>query len=303
MRHTPVLLREIIEALHLAPGKHVIDCTLGDAGHAEAILEATAPNGMLLGIDADPEAILRAKKFLYPYQNRAVLVRSNFIHLGQIVLEQRFGPVHGILFDLGWSTPQFEERERGFSFQHPEERLDMRFGPEDGGETASEIVRDASTDELARIFRRYGEEPMAKEIADAIGRERQKHPIELVGDLVEIILAVYRKKLKTKKEVPWIRGLHPATKVFQAMRIAVNKELEALREIIPTAIDLLAPHGRLVIISFHSLEDRIVKHAFQDAVRDGKARFVSKRPVRPRAEESAANPKARSAKLRAIEKI
>lgn len=299
MRHVPVLLHEVIDALALSPGKHIIDCTLGDAGHAEHILRHTAPDGRLLGIDVDPEAILRAKKFLHEHKDRVQFVRDNFVSLSRIVNEQQYGPVDGILMDLGWSTPQFEERGRGFSFSHPDEPLDMRLSGKDG-QTAAALLQELSESELYKILKVYGEEKQAKRIAAAIVAARKEQDINTVGALVEIILSVYRQVLKTDKEVPWIGGLHPATKSFQALRIAVNNELEVIEQAIPAAIDVLAPGGRLAIISFHSLEDRIVKHQFKAAKN---VQILTKKPIVCGKEEYDANPPSRSAKLRVIQKI
>jgi 16S rRNA (cytosine1402-N4)-methyltransferase len=299
-RHIPVLPAETIAALALKSGDSAIDATLGDAGHAEAILRATAPNGKLLGIDADPEAILRAKQFLYEFGERVRFVRDSFGNLSDIALRESFGPVRGILMDLGWSTPQFEERGRGFSFRK-DEPLDMRYGA-GGGRTAAELIAAADTDELEKIFREYGEEKFAKDIARAITEARRGSPIERTGQFTEIILSVYRKKLRSAKEVPWAGGLHPATKVFQALRIAVNDELGVLERALPQAVDALAPGGRLAVITFHSLEDRIVKHFFKKY--EGKTlRGVTKKPVICGTAEYDANPRARSAKLRVIEKL
>ncbi len=300
MRHVPVLLSETIEALKLKSGMHVIDCTLGDAGHAEAILEATAPNGKLLGVDADPEAILRAKQFLYRFGDRVVFVRDNFSGLGESVSRLAFGPVHGIIMDLGWSSPQFEERGRGFSFQK-DEPLDMRYG---GGEstTAADVVNVTREDELERIFREYGEEKLSKEIARAMIEKRRIAPIIRTVQLVEVILETYKKKLQSKKDVPWVGGLHPATKVFQALRIAVNNEYGVLEKALPQAINVLAPSGRLAVITFHSGEDRIVKHFFKHQEHKT-IRMVYKKPIVCVKEEYEANPRARSAKLRVVEKL
>lgn len=300
-RHIPVLLNETIDQLALGPGKNVVDCTLGDAGHSTAILSATKPNGKLLGIDADPEAILRAKHFLHDHLDRITLVRSNFVHLGEIVKEETYGPIHGILMDLGWSSPQFEERGRGFSFQK-DEPLDMRFEGSHGGQTAAEIIAQASVDELTDIFADYGEERFARDIAKEIEHARKESPIKTTNELTEVVLRAYRKKLRTDKDVPWVGGLHPATKVFQALRIAVNRELDVLKEVLPQAIETLAAGGRLAVITFHSLEDRIVKHYFKSI--DGKgARIITKKPIIPSDAEGEENPRARSAKLRVIEKL
>jgi len=319
MRHVPVLLNEVIESLQLKPNVNVIDCTLGDAGHAEEILKRTAPNGILLGIDADPESILRAKNYLYEYQKQVIFVRDNFVGLKDIVEKNEFGPVHAVLLDLGWSSSQFEERRRGFSFLKTDEPLDMRYHAEiprtkleipnklqnqnfNDTLTAAEIVNRSSQQELTRILKEYGEEVLALEIACAIVGRRKEKKIATVGNLVEIILAEYRKKLRTKKEVPWVGGLHPATKVFQALRIAVNDELGVLEHFLPQIAEVLAPGGRAAIITFHSLEDRIVKHYFKE--QNGKTlRIVTKKPIAPTGEEIERNPRAGSAKLRVMERL
>lgn len=299
----PVLLDKVIENLELVPGYNAIDCTLGDAGHAEKILEMTSPNGRLLGIDADPESLLRAKQYLYGFGSRVEFVRDNFTRLAEIMESAKFGPVHGIIMDLGWSTPQFEERGRGFSFLR-EEPLDMRYGTFEGqtNQTAAEILQELSAEDLARIFKEFGEEKFCEEIAFAIVDARKREAIEKTGQLVEIILMVYRNKLKTQKEIPWIGGLHPATKVFQALRVAVNKELEALELALPQAVDALETGGRLAIITFHSLEDRLVKHFFKS--KDKRTlNILTKKPIVASSEERMANPRAGSAKLRVAQKI
>ncbi len=325
MRHVPVLLHETIYFLQLKPGTNVIDCTLGDAGHAEAILEKTSPNGKLLGIDADPESLLRAKQNLYRFEGRAVFARDNFVNLTKIIAEHNFGPVNGILLDLGWSSPQFEERGRGFSFEK-DETLDMRYDstrhseqseeslsqPTDGQRsfttfrmtsgTAADVVNNYSESELIRIFKLYGEEKLSSEIAGAIVEERKDNPIERTKQLVKIILDVYRTKLHSEKDIPWIGGLHPATKVFQALRIEVNHELEVLKQALPQAVEALAPQGRLAVISFHSLEDRIVKQYFQK-ISGSQINIITKKPIVATDAEVNQNPRARSAKLRVIEKL
>lgn len=302
----PVLLKEVVESLELKSGMNIIDCTLGDGGHSEQILEATAPQGKLLGIDADPESLLRAKKYLHRFGDRVLYVRSNFSNLAQVMRDTSFGPVNGVIIDLGWSSPQFEERGRGFSFQNKDEPLDMRYDVRSeengGGKTAADIVNTISEEELERLFREYGEEQAAKDIAKAIVEQRKKKKFERVGDLVDAILAVFRKKLGTNKEVPWVGGLHPATKIFQALRIAVNDELGVIEKVLPEAVAILAPGGRLAVITFHSLEDRIVKHFFK--AKDSKTiRIITKKPITAGEEEHANNPRARSAKLRVIEKL
>ncbi len=303
MRHVPVLLNEVVEGLDLKSGDRVIDCTLGDAGHAEKILEAINPQGTLLGIDADPEALLRAKQYLYRFGERAQFVRDNFVHLKTIAEKHNFTPVNAILMDLGWSSPQFAERGRGFSFQN-DEPLDMRYGGSSaaGLQTSAELLATAPREELERIFREYGEEKLSREIAAAIMGSRADAPIERTGQLTEIILETYRKKLHSKKEIPWIGGLHPATKIFQALRIAVNDEFGVLETVLPQAIDILAPGGRLAVITFHSGEDRMVKHFFKKY--QGKLlTLITAKPIVPSEQEVEHNPRAGSAKLRIIQKL
>lgn len=302
MRHVPVLADEVIESLKLKSKMNVVDCTLGDAGHAEMILNKIKPEGRLLGIDADPESVLRAKQYLYGFGERVVFIRDNFVHLKKIVADVGLQPVNAILLDLGWSTPQFEERGRGFSFEK-DEPLDMRFsgGQSDAGsKTAQQVLNESSFAELKRVFKQFGEEKFSESIAEAIVTARKIKPLEKTGELTEIVLKVYREKLHSDKEVPWIGGIHPSTKIFQALRIETNNELKVLQEVLPQAIEVLATGGRLAVITFHSLEDRIVKHYFQKSslVVD----ILTKKPIISGAKELELNPKARSAKLRVVEK-
>lgn len=301
MRHVPVLLREVIDSLQLKAGMNVIDCTLGDGGHSQEILKVISPNGRLLGIDADDESLSRAQEFLSQYSDRTVFVEKNFVYLSEIVQETKFGPVNGILMDFGWSSPQFADRNRGFSFQNPDELLDMRYGKE-VEQSAGDLINTHEESELEKIFREYGEEKLSKEIAKEIIQTRKIKQIKTVGELVEIILQVYRKKLRTDKEIPWIGGLHPATKVFQAIRIAVNDELGVIRRALPQAVETLASGGRLAVITFHSLEDRIVKHFFKSLPTD-QFHIITKKPIEASEAEYEENPPSRSAKLRIIEKI
>lgn len=299
-RHIPVLLQEVLSTLELKSGDVVIDGTVGDAGHSEKMLEAIGPKGKLLAIDADSESLLRAKQYLYRFGDQVVYVRSNFSELERVVREENFPPANAILLDLGWSSPQFAERGRGFSFQN-DEPLNMTYsGSEEN--TAADLINKNSEEELTKIFKEYGEENLSQEIAAAIVAYRKGEPITRTGQLTEIILAAYRKKLKTDKEIPWVGGLHPATKVFQALRIAVNDELGKVESVIPQAMAALASGGRLAIITFHSLEDRIVKHAFKDLEHKKNASLITKKPIVCGPEEYEANPRARSAKLRVIQK-
>ncbi|MBU0546302.1 16S rRNA (cytosine(1402)-N(4))-methyltransferase RsmH [Patescibacteria group bacterium] len=301
-RHIPVLVGEVIDGLNLKPGTNAVDCTLGDGGHAEAILEKTAPNGKLVGVDADVESILRAKRNLYRYEDRVIFVRDNFQNIKKIIAESKVAPIHAILIDLGWSTPQFAERGRGFSFEK-DEPLDMRYesGREEH-ETASDILNNYNQEELEKILKNFAEEKFHKEIAESIVEERKSKKIETTKELAEIVLKVYRRKLNSDKEIPWIGGIHPATQTFQALRIAVNKELEVLKKVLPDAIEALTPGGRLAVISFHSLEDRIVKQYFKK-IENKEITLLNKKPIIAGEEELRENPRARSAKLRIVEKI
>ncbi len=303
--HKPVLLKEVLEHLNPQSNQNFIDCTLGDGGHTAVILEKTGPNGKLLGIDLDPIAIEAAKLKI----DRLMTVEGNFKNLKKIVSENKFGPVHGILLDLGFRSEQIEDSPspngfgvtsgKGLSFKK-HEILDMRFGPGVGNLTAKEIVNAWPQNDLAGIFKTYGEEKNALGIAQEIIRARKEKLIIYSDELAEIILRFYRRKLGTKKEIPWIGGLHPATKVFQALRIAVNDELNNLKSVLPQAEEILAPGGRLAVISFHSLEDRIVKHFLKSSK---KLKIINKKPIAPSEEETKFNPRSRSAKMRVAEKL
>ncbi len=297
MRHKPVLAKEVLEQLNLKSGMRVVDGTLGDAGHSELILEKILPKGKLLGIDMDPEAILRAKKFLESSEENVILVRDNFSNLNKILQKEDFTPVDAILLDLGWSSPQFEERGRGFSFQK-DEPLDMRFGGEaqdhENSETAEVILNEAGFEELEKIFREYGEEKFSKEIAKKVLEYRKKEKITRTSQLAEIAVDVYKKKGSREK-------IHPATRIFQALRIAVNNEIHILKDVLPQAVDNLKVGGRVAVISFHSLEDRVVKHFFKS--QQDKLKIITKKPISPNQEELNENRRARSAKLRVAEKI
>lgn len=298
MRHIPVLKDEVLSFVPTKSDLKVVDCTLGDAGHSELILEKIQGQGRLLGIDADVESVLRAKRFLYRFEDQTIFVRDNFKNLNKILKENNFEGVDFILADFGWSTPQFKERGRGFSFEGVEP-LDMRYS-DNQEKTAKDLINNSSVDELAKIFTDFGEEKFAKDIAIKIGKQRKIKEIDTNKELNDLILQVYREKLSSSKEIPWIGGLHPATKVFQALRMAVNEELEVIKEFLPQAVDVLNKEGRLAIITFHSLEDRIVKHYFQA---NKKIKILTKKPISASEEEIKENPSSRSAKLRVVEKI
>ncbi len=292
-RHVPVLLNETLEALALQPGENVIDCTLGMGGHASAMLDATTPTGKLLGFDADEAALDAARSNLGRFGSRAMLVHESYRNVGKVLHTSGFGPVHAALLDAGFSSFVIDDPARGFSFR-ADGPLDMRFDARQET-TAAGIVNEWPLDDLARILWGYGEERFARKIAEAIVEARRTTPITGTIQLTDIIAHA----------VPaWYRRhrTHFATKTFQALRIAVNDELTGLEETIPQLFEALEPGGRLAIISFHSLEDRIVKHAFRDLEQAGKAKLYTKRPIIAGDDEAGKNPRSRSAKLRVLKK-
>jgi 16S rRNA (cytosine1402-N4)-methyltransferase len=308
--HLPVMPAEVLETLAPAAGSLQIDATVGGGGHTERILEAASPDGRVLGLDADGAAIERVGIRLARFGDRLVLRRSNFRELAAVAPEAGFGAVDGALFDLGLSSFQLADRERGFGFRAGGP-LDMRFDTA-RGVPASELLGTLSADELAALFRRYGEEPSAWKIAKAIVAARATSPVESAEDLAALIERVSPGNPRVR------RRIHPATRVFQALRIAVNEELDALAEGLAAAVDLLRPGGRIVVLSYHSLEDRIVKR-FLAAERRGcvcppeapvcvcgkapRLRLVTRPSLVPTDEEITANPRARSARLRAAERL
>ena len=318
-QHEPVLLKEVIEYLNPRPGQNFIDCTIGGGGHTKAILDKTAPDGKLLAIDLDKQALITTKKNLASYEDRVTYIQDNFVKLKQIYNEQfSLHKINGILFDLGFSSFELEDKNRGFSFQI-DGPLDMRFDKRQLL-TAAEIVNTWPAEKLKKVIQEYGQESylMAHEITNKIIKARQKNKISKTKELVGAILLAFRNKLRSKKEIPWIGGIHPATKTFQALRIAVNDELNNLREVLPQALDILEREGRLAVISFHSLEDRIVKEFLKREARDcicppeqpicqcehkAVLKILTKKPVTPQESEIKMNRRSRSAKLRVAEKM
>lgn len=290
--HQPVLPDEAIGLLDLSPGKTVVDGTIGLGGHSSEILKRIAPGGRLIGIDLDESALKIAKAKLAPDSNQINLFFDNFANLENILKKLGIKGVDGIILDLGLSSFQLSEAGRGFSFLTAAP-LDMRMN-QSAKTTAKDIVNKARFDELIRIFQDYGEERWSKRIAKAIINSRQKHPIETTQDLVGII----------QSSIPYKGGkIHPATRVFQALRIAVNNELDNLSKFLQTAENNLKSQGRLAIISFHSLEDRLVKRAFIDKKAKNIFKIITKKPITPTRDETDKNPRSRSAKLRVAEKI
>ncbi len=283
------MCERVVEMLRIRREGAYVDATVGLGGHAEAIVRELGPRGRLIGIDRDEEAIREAASRLA--DSRVTLVRGDFSDMEEMVRAQGILHADGILFDLGISSAQLRTPERGFSFAS-DAPLDMRMDKSQPL-TARDIVNRYPEEELERLLREYGEERHARRIAAAIKRQRAKKPIETCAELARIVEQVYR-----------VRGrIHPATKTFQALRIAVNRELDELREALSASVTLLARGGRLCVISYHSLEDRIVKHCFADQARKGLFSVLTKKPITPRPDELRGNPSSRSAKLRVAERL
>ena len=300
MNHKPVLLRESIEALQVKPDRRYLDCTVGEGGHAAAVLEH---GGRVLGIDIDPRAIETARSNLQSYGDKAILINDSFINLEEICRGMGFFPVSGILFDLGMSSAQLDDETRGFSFQQ-EAPLDMRFDPTQQL-TADTIVNTYPEKEIARIIKEYGEERKGGAIARSIVANR---PLSTTLQLAAVVARAVGMRGK----------IHPATRTFQALRVAVNQELERIKAALMQAISVLEAGGRLVIISFHSLEDRLVKEYFKRESRDclcpaqtpacvcghhATIKLITKKVVKPSTEEIAGNPRSRSARMRVAERV
>ncbi len=293
--HTPVLLNEVLQYLDPKPGDNFIDCTVGEGGHALAILKMTAPNGMLLGIDRDADMvkILVERADRMGLGERLLLHHGNFSEVGEIARSHNFLNVQGILFDFGLSSWQLEESGAGFSFQDIEP-LDMRFDRTGDIPTAATIVNFWPEGAIERILREFGEERYARHIARAIATYRMHQKINTTAELVRIISSAIPRGRKHG-------GIHFATRTFQALRIAVNTELTNIEEGLREAAEILCPSGRIAAISFHSLEDRIVKNMFREG--SPGLKVITKKPIRATAEEIGENPRARSAKLRVAQKF
>ncbi len=304
LSHHPVLYQAIIHYLEPRKGGYYVDGTLGAGGHAWGILQASSPDGRLLGLDVDPQALAIARKRLAPFLDRVIIRQASYRTLGEQLRKLDWDGVDGIQFDLGVSSMQLDTPERGFSFQ-TDAPLDMRFDP-NNPLTAADLVNALPEGELADILYQYGEERRSYQVAKAIVRSR---PIQTTLELAQVVATA------THSGKP---GMHPATRTFQALRIAVNGELDALQSVLPQAVSWLKPGGRLAVISFHSLEDRIVKQFFRKESRDcicppqqpvctcghkASIREITRRPVYPEEAEILENPRSRSARLRVAEKI
>ncbi len=295
--HTPVLLHEVIDILNLQKGETVVDATVGDGGHAKSLCVKLGPRGKIVGIDLDDVALEQAKKALAECLCTAQVVRGNFRDIEKILVDIGIVSADKILFDLGLRTAQIEQSGRGFSFRKDEPLLmtfDANVRPDTI--TAAHIVNTYKKENIARILKDYGEERFAQRIANCIVMERKKKRITHTTDLVRVIEQSIPARLQKGR-------LHFATKTFQALRIAVNDELGALKVALDGARAKLAPGGRIVVITFHSLEDRIVKTTFREWEQEGMFRRLTKKPIIPKEDERQRNPKSRSAKLRAIQYV
>ena len=296
MIHTAVLKKEVLEYLDPKQNENFVDCTVGEGGHSEDILKKNGPEGKVLGIDLDPHQIGAAQWLHVQFKDRIILVNDSYANLTEIIERKEFGPVNGILLDLGMSSAQLEAAQKGFSFQI-DQGLDMRYNDEGGYTlTAEKIVNEYPEEKIAEILEEYGEEKFAKKIAKNIVEQRKKGRIKTTFQLIKIIK-------DSTPPVYWRGKIHYATRTFQALRIAVNDELENVKKVLPQALLTLAPEGRLAVISFHSLEDRIVKNFLAGEFKKGTIKILTKKPVTASREELGKNPRSRSAKLRVAIKI
>jgi len=292
--HVPVLLQEVLTYLDCRPGKTIVDATVGTAGHSQAILERITPGGKLIAIDRDKETIEVARQRLKHFSEAVVFCHGNFSDIDTHLARLNISGVDGMLFDFGISSFQLKDPSRGLSFQDTGP-LDMRLDRTQKL-TAGDIVNTWGQEEIAEIIKEFGEERWCKRIASAIVRARQQHPVETTEELEEVVFRAVPARFRHYR-------IHPATRTFQAIRIAVNSELEAIEQVLRKSIGLLHPGARICAISFHSLEDRIVKHAFRDSARQGLLKVLTRKPVEPSDDEIQKNPSSRSSKLRAAERV
>ncbi len=294
MMHVPVLLKEVINYLNPQANENFIDATIGQGGHTAAILKKNKPQGKVLGIEMDPDIYKELKEKMAKMSDRLILINDSYVHLKKIVKRNDFKPVHGILFDLGMCSWHLEASKRGFSYLK-DEPLDMRFNPQNNL-TAAEIINFWDIKEIEKILREFGEEKYAHRISLAIKEVRKKERIVGTQQLVDILKKALPKNYDKKR-------IHFATRTFQALRIAVNDELQVIKDGIKQAIKILEPGGRIAVISFHSLEDRIVKNLFREKAKIEELNILTKKPLTVSLEEIRNNSRSRSAKLRAAEKL
>ncbi len=294
--HTPVMLGEVLEYLNLKPGQTIVDATLGLGGHSSRIVERIGETGVLVGIDRDQESMAAARESLRESLNKIRFAYGNFFDLDSILKGLDIGRIDGILFDLGISSFQLGDAERGFSFQS-DGPLDMRLD-RNSYICAYDLVNNLNEEEISHLLKTFGQERWHNRIARLLVQERQRHPITTTGELSNIVLSAIPPKFRR-----FHYRIHPATRTFQAVRIAVNRELESLEAAITKAIGLLNSGGRICVISFHSLEDRIVKFTFKKFASVGAIKIITPKPLTPKESETKDNPRSRSAKFRAAEKI
>jgi len=295
MIHVPVLKKQVLQYLNPGQNENFVDCTVGEGGHSQNILENNGPKGKVLGIDLDPEQAKNSEWLTSNFKNRVVIVNDSYVNLTNIIEKNNFNPVNGILLDLGMSSVHVDGSQKGFSFKFDQE-LDMRYDDQRNDLTAEIIVNEWPEDKICKILEEYGEEHFAKKIARKIVEQRGQGRIKTTFQLTEIIK-------DATPSIYWRGKIHYATRTFQALRIAVNDELENIKRVLPQAVSILAPKGRLVVISFHSLEDRIVKEFFKEEAKKNTIKILLKKPATAEVKELRENPRSRSAKLRVIEKI
>ncbi len=294
MAHVSVLLKEVIDYLDPQANENFIDATVGEGGHTAVILKKNKPKGKVLGIEMDPDLYQKLKLCMTEFPNRLILINDSYVNLEKIVRKNDFKPVHGILFDLGMCSWHLEASGRGFSYLK-DEPLDMRFNPKNDL-TAAEIINFWDIEEIEKILKEFGEEKYAHRISLAIKEARKKEKIVGTQQLVDILKRVLPKNYDKKR-------IHFATRTFQALRIVVNNELQIIENGIKQAIKILKPGGKIAVISFHSLEDRIIKNIFREKAKIGKLSILTKKPINPCPEEIRNNPRSRSAKLRVAERL
>ena len=292
--HTPAMLEEVLDYLNLGPGKTIVDATIGTGGHSEKILERISPGGKLIGIDRDLESLGVAKERLKNFSNASTFVQGNFMDIDTILKDLNIKKVDGLLFDLGISSFQLDDSARGFSFQQ-EGPLDMRLD-RDSYISAYDLINNLNEEEISSLLWNFGQERWHNRIAHLLVKERQKHPIATTHELSSIVVRATPYKYRHYR-------IHPSTRTFQAVRIAVNRELETLEISMNKVVDLLNKTGRICVISFHSLEDRIVKLKFKEFAYNGLAKILTPKPLTPGTDEVEANPSSRSSKMRVAERL
>ena len=293
--HIPVLKEKVLEYLSPSDNKNFVDCTVGEGGHAKLILDRNAPSGKVLGIDWDPAQVESGKWLMADYKDRLILENNSYANLKEIISRINFGPIEGILLDLGMSSAHLDKSHKGFSFRL-DQGLDMRYDDRFNFLTAEKILNEWKVEDIEKIIKEYGEEKFSKKIAEKITEERKKGRIKSTFQLTKIIEDTIPKQMRNGK-------IHCATRTFQALRIAVNHELENLEKVLPQIISVLPQGGKIVVISFHSLEDRIVKNFFNQEAKKKTIKILTKKPVVAGCDEIKKNPRARSAKLRAAIKL